>query len=120
MADLKEWERDLGNGVVLAFTEWAPERDINPQYADTEEWPDVERYGASVRFPDGCKGHITFNGPVARKHNERAREAGRKEAPLWDVESWDPLTVTPSILDHGSATCSGHHGYITNGRWADC
>lgn len=119
MADLKEWERDLGNGIVLAYTSWAPERAINPQYADEEEWPDVDRYGASITFPDGCRGHITFDGHVAEKHNQRAREAGRKESPTWTVESWDPLTISPSILDHGSDTCAGHHGYIREGKWVE-
>lgn len=120
MADLKEWERDLGNGVRLAFVTWAPERDINPQYADADEWPDTDRYGASIYFPDGCGGAITFEGPVSLKHNEAARAAGRREQPLWTVESWDPLTISPSVLDHGSNGCSGHHGYIRNGRWEDC
>lgn len=30
----------------------------------------------------------------------------------WMVESWEPLTVSPSLL------CScGHHGFIRGGRW---
>lgn len=33
--------------------------------------------------------------------------------PRWNVESWDPLTLSPSIL---LKTC-GLHGFIRNGRW---
>lgn len=111
---------DLGNGVTLRWSAWAPERDINPQYADEQEWPDVDRYGASIIFPDGCRGGITFDGSVARKHNEAAAARGGHQAPTWTVESWDPLTLSPSILDHGRGDCPGHHGYIRNGAWEDC
>lgn len=37
----------------------------------------------------------------------------KPNAPTWQVESLDPLTISPSIL------CSecGSHGFIRNGRW---
>jgi hypothetical protein len=38
--------------------------------------------------------------------------------PRWQVSSWDPLTLSPSIQDK---TCSeGLHGHIVNGRWVPC
>jgi len=58
----------------------------------------------SHRSPDGaeCAGSITFDVP----------EAEGLRGPRWHVVSWEPLTITPSIL------CScGNHGFITDGRW---
>lgn len=36
-----------------------------------------------------------------------------KHWPVWQVESWDPLTLSPSVLCN---TC-GLHGFIREGRW---
>jgi len=95
---------DLGHDHRLRFTSWAPDRALNPQHADR---PDVERFGAIIwhRREDGheCEGSITFDGEVAR-------DLGR--GPLWTVESWEPLTLSPSLL----APC-GDHGHIREGRW---
>ena len=96
---------DLGDGHRLIYHFWAPDRELNPLYADL---PDVERFGASIehRSPAGVQhvGGITFDGPVQRQvSNGRA---------FWQVEQWDPLTISPSIL------CScGDHGWIRDGRW---
>lgn len=96
---------DLGDGHEMAFTRWAPDRRLNPQYTDL---PDDDRVGALVRHrkPDGspCEGGIFFDCEAARR-----AFGGR---PLWRVACWNPLTVTPSLL------CScGDHGFITRGRW---
>lgn len=56
--------------------------------------------------PDGSihAGGVNFD----TEHGRAA--AGR--AAVWQVESLDPLTISPSVL------CScGHHGFIRNGRW---
>jgi hypothetical protein len=37
-------------------------------------------------------------------------------AAKWTVESFDPLTISPSVL----CTVCNHHGYIRDGRWVDC
>jgi hypothetical protein len=102
---------DLGDGHRLTFHRWAPDRALNPQYDDL---PDVERYGATIEHRHHVTGvqhtgGVTFDGPVQRAH------AGRPEAinrALWQVESWDPLTLSPSVL----CDC-GDHGYVRNGRW---
>ena len=111
---------DLGDGHTLRFHQWSPDRDLNPQY---DGIPDVERFGAVIghyRPDDGtyCEGSITFDSPVARQLiPERA---------LWQVQSWDPLTVSPSLLckmpkfgADGSipGTECGDHGFIREGRW---
>jgi hypothetical protein len=34
-------------------------------------------------------------------------------SPKWQVESWDPLTLSPSLLQRGC----GDHGFIQGGKW---
>jgi len=97
---------DLGYHHTVIFSRWAPDRDLNPQYAGL---PDVDPWGLVVDHlkPDGtpCAGGcITFDTEVARQlYPGRAR---------WTLESLEPLTVSPSLL------CScGDHGFIRGGRW---
>lgn len=100
-------ELDLGLGVTLRYTSWTPDRDLNPQYAGI---PDVDRYGALLEHPlasaetGRCMGSLTFRSEVALKLEPRV--------PMWTVESWDPLTISPSVL----CAC-GFHGFIRGGRW---
>ncbi|WUH94538.1 hypothetical protein OG900_33280 [Streptomyces sp. NBC_00433] len=99
-----EWI-DLGDDHAIRFAGWFPDRDLNPQY---DGIPDVERYAAMVRHltPAGeeCMGGITFDGEVARRI-----EPGK---PMWQVESFDPPSFSPSLL------CScGDHGFVRVGRW---
>ena len=96
---------DLGHGHAYAWTSWSPDRNLNPQYKDIQ---DVERYGILLKHsnPDGnpCMGGVIFEGPVADEIHP--------DAPKWEVESWMPLTLRPSIL------CScGDHGYLRDGKW---
>jgi len=104
---------DLGSAHWLHFTSWGPDRKLNPQYA---KFPDVEKWGAIVghdlRPDDGnefcqkngfCEGSITFDGPVQRQ---------LLGGPFWQVLSWEPLTLSPSLLCH-----CGDHGQLINGRW---
>lgn len=64
------------------------------------------------RCADGvraCGGYVGF---------ERAPE---DERPAWKVESWNPLTLSPSILCNGKyGDCGGAHGYIRADRWEGC
>jgi hypothetical protein len=96
---------NLGHGHTLRYVCWRPDRELNPQYDGV---PDVERYAAIVEHQtkdgESCTGSITFAGDVqARIEPNR---------PVWTVESWDPLTVSPSLL------CScGDHGWVRGGRW---
>lgn len=103
---------DLGHGHTLRWLAWAPDRKLNPQFAHL---PDVDKFGAIVGHPVGphpivpissgyCEGAITLDGPVQRE----VRPAGA----LWQVESWEPLTLSPSLL----CAC-GDHGFIRAGRW---
>jgi hypothetical protein len=107
-------EIDLGHDHVLRFHQWSPDRDLNPQYDGV---PDVERFGASIEHPSAqtgktCVGGITFDTPEVQV--VKAVSKGFN-GPVWQVESWQPLTVSPSVL------CScGDHGFIRNGRWEPC
>ena len=97
---------DLGHDHWGEFERWAPNRELNPHTANL---PDVERYGLLIfhRNPAGerCAGFVTFAGDV-----QRQLEPNRPN--VWQVESWEPLTISPSVL------CScGDHGFIQDGRW---
>lgn len=101
---------DLGHGHTLRYTSWVPDRSLNPQYDGV---PDVDQWGAIVGHPTGpnplaqhssgyCEAAITFDGDVQRRVHPNA--------PKWVVESWEPLTVSPSLL----CAC-GDHGFIRDG-----
>lgn len=98
---------DLGYGHRLEFVGWHPDPKLNPQYAGAS----VDRWGASIDHPRAddpsreCHGFVTFDGPEQREHG-----AGR---PMWTVESWDPLTLSPSVL----CKLCGDHGFVRGGRW---
>lgn len=44
----REYDIDLGDGHLLKFFCWAPDRDLNPQY---EGIADVEKFGALIKHP---------------------------------------------------------------------
>jgi hypothetical protein len=100
---------DLGSGYSMKYMQWSPDRKLNPQY---EGIPDVPKYGIIVRCPhentgleSGGGGSVIFHGEVADLiDGDRAK---------WVVESWDPLTLSPSIL----MKLCGCHGWIKEGRW---
>lgn len=96
---------DLGSGVAYRKFQWAPERDINPQYEGIE---DIPWAGITVIFDHGtdheCEGGVTFD--VMKKVSPKGI--------FWTVDSWDPLTLSPSIQcrEHPH-----HHGFIKEGKW---
>lgn len=98
----------LGHDHCLTFTAWRPDRALNPQFVAE---PDVDRWGAIIDHPrpDGtgtCRSGVTFDGEAQR----RIIDDGRA---LWQVQVWEPLTLTPSVR---CGTC-GDHGNVTGGRW---
>jgi hypothetical protein len=115
---------DLGDGHYLTFNRWAPD-----DLPGNRAWlgiplgplPVVERWGATVRHyrPGGtlCESAITFDGEWQRRLCEPQE--------LWAVQSWEPLTVTPSLLcrapvlgpDGEKVGECGDHGFISNGKW---
>lgn len=101
---------DIGHGHVVTFTRWAPDRELNPQYADL---PDVDPIGLmdDHNRPDGTPcvgGAVMFECEAARR--------AFPNRTTWTLVSLEPLTITPSLL---CRTC-GDHGFITSGRWCPC
>ena len=98
---------DLGDEHTLRYMTWSPDPDLNPQYRDLPGEPD-DPVGAIVshRKPDGsyCEGGIHFDTARTRRMNDGHA--------LWTVESWEPLTLSPSLL----CKC-GDHGFIRAGAW---
>lgn len=100
---------DLGDGHLLRWSRWDPDLKLNPQYEHLRDQLPVERFAAIVEHPrldDGkpCASAIHFDTPIAREVDR---------GPFWQVQSWDPLTVAPSLL---CMRC-GDHGFIREGRW---
>lgn len=109
-------EVDLGHEHYLRYLAWSPDRTIEANRIRYEGIPDEERFGAIIRHRPGptpmvpperstgwCEGAVTFDCPAARTGGHRA---------TWTVESWEPLTISPSVL------CScGDHGFIRQGQW---
>lgn len=140
MAD-RDWrgsaDVDLGSDHWLKWSVWRPDLSLegNQQWAPlfTEEALEANGHtyvnswnetlyvvGATILHvrPDGdlCQGGVMF---------ERA-ELGKpfNAGAYWTVESWEPLTLSPSILckvplDGTNLTgpCCDDHGYVRSGRW---
>lgn len=98
---------DLGSGFSLRWTSWSPDRKLNPQY---EGMPDVEKMGCLLTCRHGTEGAMLFD------HGELY--AGLfVNRPKWTVESWEPLTLSPSV----DCRCPDGqcHGYIREGKWVE-
>lgn len=104
---------DIGGGNVVSLSSWAPDRGIAANAERFAGVPDEPRFGLVWRHPAGpklegaehCIGSITFDNPSSRTTvPERSR---------WTVETWEPLTISPSLL----CMACGAHGFIRDGRW---
>lgn len=101
---------DFGSGVSGRFHGWSPDRALNPQYAAIA---DIEKVGMSFNHnrPDDpnqrCGGFVTFDLPGVREVFPGYS--------LWAVESWEPMTLSPSLL---CRSC-GRHGHIRQGKWVE-
>lgn len=94
---------DLGSGHTLRYLSWSPDRELNPQY---EGIADIERIGAIVDTGNGCESGVYFDVPGVR-------EVIGPDRPVWTMECWDPLTLSPSLL----CKLCNDHGHIRNGLW---
>lgn len=99
---------DLGSGYSYTKFGWAPDRELNPQYADI---PDVPWLGIIVTCgPHQVEGSVFFS------INPTVDALPFGDHPRWQVESWEPLTISPSVEN----TICGCHGFIREGRWVAC
>jgi len=96
----------LGSDHWLRYIAFKPDRTIQENAARYREVADDERAGATIWHPsakDGttCLSYIGLNAAV------------NTQAACWSVDSWDPLTLSPSLL----CTRCGDHGFIRGGKW---
>jgi hypothetical protein len=93
-----EGRTDIGGGHSIRFVEY--NGDPKAGLHDYHQRPDGK---------GECQGFITFEGSAWA--NEFKTHP--TPPPTWKVESWEPLTLSPSLL---CRSC-GDHGFIRNGKW---
>lgn len=99
--EAEAWEEIAAAGEDIGHS-------VNIRYFANRE---VDKAGVLLyhRHADGsvCGGLVTFDVP-----------GNPADRPRWQVSSWEPLTLSPSIQDK---TCSeGLHGHIVAGAWVPC
>lgn len=103
----EHYDLELGLGHWLTWCWWKPDIELNPEYKD---FPNEEKIGGIIthEMPNGkiCEGSFWLESEIVR------RFFGNHAT--WKVESWEPLTCSPSFLCH-----CGDHGYIRNGKWVE-
>ena len=104
--------QDLGDDHWFRWLSWAPDFGLNPQYAHLAHLvrTEGEKIGAIISHKNQqgevCEGVIVFD-------LDLTRYGPFKEDPKWVVESWKPLTLSPSL----HCPKCGDHGYIKKGKW---
>jgi hypothetical protein len=111
---------DLGDGHSLIWTDWDPDPVLNPQWAHLPPEAPGEHHGAIVRHPVGPSLDRYWNDDLAAQglcesgiSFDTARNREGSWQPQWQVQSWDPLTLSPSL----ACRACGDHGFIREGRW---
>lgn len=84
---------DLGHGHMLLY--------LDPNAALIRHW---QTFGEGMR-PEAHIELITFS--------EEMRVETDSTPAQWTVESWEPLSISPSL----ECTYCGDHGFIRAGRW---
>lgn len=106
---MSEWI-DIGDDHAIKYFSWSPDRTIESNAVLFAGVPDIQKAGCSVKHkkPDGseCMGAVHFDVPGAK-------EIFGGPAHVWQVQSWEPLTLSPS-LQCGSCP---DHGFIRGGKW---
>jgi hypothetical protein len=122
------YDLDLGSEVYLSWT-WGHQPGF--EHLPFDQRPRTEQpIGAHMMWPDPqsptrmAGGGITFSSAPERYRTYTDSKTGEKrEHATWEVQSWAPLTVTPSFLSHGHKLVGGQtsdkHGFITGGLWRD-
>jgi hypothetical protein len=104
-------EIDLGHDHFLQYFRWAPDDLPGNRELYGVPLPNVDKAGASIRHKtktgEECRSAVTFDIPEVLL----MRRGGNVD--VWKVESWEPLTLSPSLL---CRRC-GDHGHIRDGKW---
>lgn len=95
--------------------------DLNPQFLDSNHFDK----GIAIMFdcPCGCDApcYVPFRNPIggARPNPDDDAKYGRA---MWDREgeTFETLTLKPSILRDPAKGGCGWHGWITNGEVTSC
>ena len=107
---MSDFDLDLGSGYRLQWFQWSPDRDIPSNAERYAGVADVPRAGVLLlKQIDGewrTIGAMQFDLPETRAIPGFSH-------PAWQVESWEPLTLSPSIL----CRKTGDHGFIREGKW---
>jgi len=99
-------EVELGSNHFITMAVWDPDLLLNPQAQKYASQLPLKCSGIVRHIKsngEDCTGVITFDSNIAREIFD---------GPFWQVDSWYPLTLSPSLLCH-----CGDHGYIKNGKW---
>jgi hypothetical protein len=100
---------DFGDGVTGYWLGWSPDRTIQSNAERYAGIADIEKCSLVLNHAHAKDG--TPHQGVVTVENPGSRQVFPPH-PLWQVESWEPLTLSPSVL------CScGWHGWIRQGRW---
>jgi hypothetical protein len=94
-------------------------------YGDDANYPDqgwARRGGSdSARATDVLVGiilwHKAQDGQACGGVCHFVRGSGDQDRPEWQVETLDPLTISPSVLCDGKYGCGGTHGFVRLGKW---
>lgn len=111
-ADAPEWMSDADFAIDLGHDHWARFMGHGGEGVtkNGQPVPWTEKYGLSVihrctKTKSGWDGgFVAFDIPENTEGDAR---------PKWKVESWAPLTLSPSLLQRGC----GDHGFIRGGQW---
>lgn len=107
----KDKEVNLGHEHYISYVSWKPDDLESNRRLYGTPLPRVEKFGIAIRHPKPgvpgvwCRGYVQLDVPELRL-------IGNKDDQVWRVESWTPLTLTPSV-----ACKCGDHGFIREGRW---
>lgn len=87
---------DIGHGVEITFQ----------TDTDTgERIGIIERHACAAQDGRPTRGSVPFAGTGV--------DTGHRNGSRWTVESWEPLTLSPSI----QCQACPHHGWIRDGQW---
>lgn len=104
---------DLGQGHTLEFVGWHPDDLPENRATFGVPLPSVERAAFSIAHLNRSTGEPCVSGGYLDSPELRRFPASFAAAAIWQVESWDPLTLGPSIR---CLRC-GDHGFVREGRW---
>lgn len=111
------YQVDLGDNHWLKFVRWDPDFSIEGNRALWGQHENIIKAhplcGANVIHR--CSTETGFHSGAIHFRTPATALWDRREADhCWEVQSWQPLTLSPSLLSH--CACKDH-GFIREGRW---